>query len=157
MVRRSHRADESDGGAMPRTSGAAALVDTKLLTRSPQDGHSMASLYLLPKTKKRDGLVLGMSVKEYVADGAGSSAALAKPESHKKMSGRRWGIFYPSVQRQERRQWNERPGLLSGGNQQKWRLPRVDDAPESAHSRRATDPRRGRRRQKEDLSAYQPV
>ncbi len=50
-------------GAMPRTSGYVTLDGHEVVTRSPQDGLANGIVYI-SEDRKRDGLVLGMSVKE---------------------------------------------------------------------------------------------
>lgn len=54
-------------GALPRTSGYVTLDGHEVVTRSPQDGLANGIVYI-SEDRKRDGLVLGMSVKrEHVA------------------------------------------------------------------------------------------
>ncbi len=83
-------------------------MDTEVVTRSPQDGLANGIVYI-SEDRKRDGLVLGMSVKEnmsltaldYFSRAGGSLKAQKMSES------RRWGIL--SVCSTSRhRQWNER-------------------------------------------------
>jgi ribose transport system ATP-binding protein len=50
-------------GALPRTSGSVTLDGHEVVTRSPQDGLANGIVYI-SEDRKRDGLVLGMSVKE---------------------------------------------------------------------------------------------
>lgn len=50
-------------GALPRTSGYVTLDGHEVVTRSPQDGLANGIVYI-SEDRKRDGLVLGMSVKE---------------------------------------------------------------------------------------------
>ncbi len=49
-------------GALPRTSGYVTLDGHEVVTRSPQDGPASGIVYI-SEDRKRDGLVLGMSVK----------------------------------------------------------------------------------------------
>lgn len=50
-------------GALPRSSGSVTLDGHEVVTRSPQDGLANGIVYI-SEDRKRDGLVLGMSVKE---------------------------------------------------------------------------------------------
>ncbi len=61
--RRSYRTDEVLYGALPRTSGYVTLDGHEVVTRSPQDRLASGIVYI-SEDRKRDGLVLGMSVKE---------------------------------------------------------------------------------------------
>lgn len=55
-------------GALPRSSGSGVTLDGReVVTRSPQDGLANGIVYI-SEDRKRDGLVLGMSVK-HVPDG----------------------------------------------------------------------------------------
>lgn len=49
-------------GALPRTSGYVTTDGHEVVTRSPQDGPASGIVYI-SEDRKRDGLVLGMSVK----------------------------------------------------------------------------------------------
>ena len=80
-------------GALPRTSGYVTLDGHEVVTRSPQDGLASGIVYI-SEDRKRDGLVLGMSVKENM-----SLTAL-------RYFSRAGGSLKPI-------------GTLSGGNQQK--------------------------------------
>ncbi|WP_252088278.1 ribose ABC transporter ATP-binding protein RbsA [Salmonella enterica] len=85
-------------GAMPRTSGYVTLDGHEVVTRSPQDGLANGIVYI-SEDRKRDGLVLGMSVKENM-----SLTALD-------YFIRLFNVKTPSME--------QAIGLLSGGNQQK--------------------------------------
>lgn len=50
-------------GALPRNSGSVTLDGREVVTRSPQDGLANGIVYI-SEDRKRDGLVLGMSVKK---------------------------------------------------------------------------------------------
>lgn len=50
-------------GALPRTQGSIVLDGKEVLIRSPQEGLASGIVYI-SEDRKRDGLVLGMSVKE---------------------------------------------------------------------------------------------
>ena len=104
-------------GALPRSKGKVTLNGREIVTRSPQDGLASGIVYI-SEDRKRDGLVLGMSVKEnmsltalrYFSTGAGnlrhSDEQLAVGDFI-----RLFNVKTPSM---------EQPiGLLSGGNQQK--------------------------------------
>ncbi|MCL2899003.1 ribose ABC transporter ATP-binding protein RbsA [Brenneria tiliae] len=104
-------------GALPRTAGYVALDGREVVTRRPQDGLANGIVYI-SEDRKRDGLVLGMSVKEnmsltalrYFSHGGGR---LKHPEEQLAVGDfiRLFNIKTPSM---------EQPiGLLSGGNQQK--------------------------------------
>ncbi len=66
-------------GALPRSEGKVWLGEREIVTRSPQDGLANGIVYI-SEDRKRDGLVLGMSVKEnmsltalrYFSHGAGN-------------------------------------------------------------------------------------
>ncbi|PJZ05807.1 ribose ABC transporter ATP-binding protein RbsA [Pantoea rodasii] len=104
-------------GALPRSNGKVMLNGREIITRSPQDGLANGIVYI-SEDRKRDGLVLGMSVKENM-----SLTALryfSHPTGNLKHSEeqlavgdfiRLFNVKTPSM---------EQPiGLLSGGNQQK--------------------------------------
>ncbi|PWC19403.1 ribose ABC transporter ATP-binding protein RbsA [Brenneria corticis] len=104
-------------GALPRTAGYVALDGREVVARRPQDGLANGIVYI-SEDRKRDGLVLGMSVKEnmsltalrYFSHGGGR---LKHPEEQLAVGDfiRLFNIKTPSM---------EQPiGLLSGGNQQK--------------------------------------
>ncbi len=104
-------------GALPRREGAMWLNGREVVTRSPQDGLANGIVYI-SEDRKRDGLVLGMSVKEnmsltalgYFSHGSG----MLKHAAEQLAVGdfiRLFNVKTPSM---------EQPiGLLSGGNQQK--------------------------------------
>ncbi|MGX8940623.1 ribose ABC transporter ATP-binding protein RbsA [Symbiopectobacterium sp. Eva_TO] len=104
-------------GALPRTRGDVALDGREVVTRSPQDGLANGIVYI-SEDRKRDGLVLGMSVKEnmsltalrYFSRGFG---ALKHEDERTAVSDfiRLFNIKTPSMA--------QPIGLLSGGNQQK--------------------------------------
>ncbi|MDE1188804.1 MAG: ribose ABC transporter ATP-binding protein RbsA [Pantoea sp.] len=104
-------------GALPRSGGKVMLDGREVVTRAPQDGLANGIVYI-SEDRKRDGLVLGMSVKEnmsltalrYFSRGNGS---LKHAEEQLAVGDfiRLFNVKTPSM---------EQPiGLLSGGNQQK--------------------------------------
>ncbi len=104
-------------GALPRTGGRVTLDNREVVTRSPQDGLANGIVYI-SEDRKRDGLVLGMSVKEnmsltalrYFSRDAGS----LKHKDEQQAVGdfiRLFNVKTPSM--------DQAIGLLSGGNQQK--------------------------------------
>nr|WP_113867082.1 ribose ABC transporter ATP-binding protein RbsA [Brenneria salicis]NMN93323.1 ribose ABC transporter ATP-binding protein [Brenneria salicis ATCC 15712 = DSM 30166]RBP61624.1 ribose ABC transporter ATP-binding protein [Brenneria salicis ATCC 15712 = DSM 30166]RLM30417.1 ribose ABC transporter ATP-binding protein RbsA [Brenneria salicis ATCC 15712 = DSM 30166] len=104
-------------GALPRTSGYVALDGREVVTRQPQDGLANGIVYI-SEDRKRDGLVLGMSVKEnmsltalrYFSHGGGR----LKHAQEQLAVGdfiRLFNVKTPSM--------DQPIGLLSGGNQQK--------------------------------------
>ncbi|MFS2221438.1 ribose ABC transporter ATP-binding protein RbsA [Pantoea sp. B65] len=104
-------------GALPRTGGKVTLDGHEVQTRSPQQGLANGIVYI-SEDRKRDGLVLGMSVKEnmsltalgYFSHGGGR---LKHAEERLAVGDfiRLFNVKTPSM---------EQPiGLLSGGNQQK--------------------------------------
>ncbi|CDW55151.1 ABC tran domain containing protein [Trichuris trichiura] len=99
-------------GALPRTSGYVTLDGHEVVTRSPQDGLANGIVYI-SEDRKRDGLVLGMSVKENMSltalryfSRAGGSLKHAVSDFI-----RLFNVKTPSME--------QAIGLLSGGNQQK--------------------------------------
>ncbi|EHD23742.1 MULTISPECIES: ribose ABC transporter ATP-binding protein RbsA [Brenneria] len=104
-------------GALPRTAGYVALDGREVVTRRPQDGLANGIVYI-SEDRKRDGLVLGMSVKENMSLTAlryfsRRGGRLKHPEEQLAVGDfiRLFNIKTPSM---------EQPiGLLSGGNQQK--------------------------------------
>ncbi|RLM22483.1 ribose ABC transporter ATP-binding protein RbsA [Brenneria alni] len=104
-------------GALPRTSGYVALDGREVVARSPQDGLANGIVYI-SEDRKRDGLILGMSVKENMSLTAlryfsRRGGQLKHPEEQLAVGDfiRLFNIKTPSM---------EQPiGLLSGGNQQK--------------------------------------
>ncbi len=104
-------------GALPRTGGRVTLDNREVVTRSPQDGLANGIVYI-SEDRKRDGLVLGMSVKEnmsltalrYFSHDVGS----LKHKDEQQAVGdfiRLFNVKTPSM--------DQAIGLLSGGNQQK--------------------------------------
>ncbi len=104
-------------GALPRTGGRVTLDNREVVTRSPQDGLANGIVYI-SEDRKRDGLVLGMSVKEnmsltalrYFSRDVGS----LKHKDEQQAVGdfiRLFNVKTPSM--------DQAIGLLSGGNQQK--------------------------------------
>ena len=104
-------------GALPRTAGTLTLEGKPVMARTPEEGLQNGIVYI-SEDRKRDGLVLGMSVKENM------SLTALKYFSH--MGGRLkhaeeqlavsdfiklFNIKTPSME--------QTVGLLSGGNQQK--------------------------------------
>lgn len=104
-------------GAAPRKSGTVNLDGHEVVTHSPQDGLANGIVYI-SEDRKRDGLVLGMSVKENMSltalryfSRAGGSLKQADEKLAVSDFIRLFNIKTPSM---------EQPiGLLSGGNQQK--------------------------------------
>jgi len=104
-------------GALPRSSGKVTLNGREIITRSPQDGLANGIVYI-SEDRKRDGLVLGMSVKENMSLTAlryfSRAAGNLKHADEQLAVGdfiRLFNVKTPSM---------EQPiGLLSGGNQQK--------------------------------------
>lgn len=104
-------------GASPRKSGTVNLDGHEVVTHSPQDGLANGIVYI-SEDRKRDGLVLGMSVKENMSltalryfSRAGGSLKHAEEQVAVSDFIRLFNIKTPSM---------EQPiGLLSGGNQQK--------------------------------------
>ena len=104
-------------GALPRSSGSVTLDGREVVTRSPQDGLANGIVYI-SEDRKRDGLVLGMSVKEnmsltalrYFSRAGGS---LKHKDEQQAVSDfiRLFNVKTPSME--------QAIGLLSGGNQQK--------------------------------------
>ncbi|KEY56618.1 ribose ABC transporter ATP-binding protein RbsA [Serratia sp. DD3] len=104
-------------GAAPRKSGTVNLDGHDVITHSPQDGLANGIVYI-SEDRKRDGLVLGMSVKENMSltalryfSRAGGSLKHSDEQVAVSDFIRLFNIKTPSM---------EQPiGLLSGGNQQK--------------------------------------
>ncbi|MCH9299078.1 ribose ABC transporter ATP-binding protein RbsA [Pantoea allii] len=104
-------------GAAPRSAGQIWLSGREVVTRSPQDGLANGIVYI-SEDRKRDGLVLGMSVKENMSLTAlryfsHMCGRLRHAEEQLAVSDfiRLFNVKTPSM---------EQPiGLLSGGNQQK--------------------------------------
>ncbi|EFY0180038.1 ATP-binding cassette domain-containing protein [Shigella sonnei] len=104
-------------GAQPRTSGYVTLDGHEVVTRSPQDGLANGIVYI-SEDRKRDGLVLGMSVKENMSltalryfSRAGGSLKHADEQQAVSDFIRLFNVKTPSME--------QAIGLLSGGNQQK--------------------------------------
>jgi ribose transport system ATP-binding protein len=104
-------------GAVPRTHGTVVLDGQEINADSPQDGLASGIVYI-SEDRKRDGLVLGMSVKENMSLTAlryfsypGGGLKHANEQQAVADFMRLFNIKTPSM---------EQPiGLLSGGNQQK--------------------------------------
>ncbi|WP_405077933.1 ribose ABC transporter ATP-binding protein RbsA [Pectobacterium versatile] len=104
-------------GALPRTGGNVTLDGRDVVTRKPQDGLTNGIVYI-SEDRKRDGLVLGMSVKENMSltalryfSHAGGRLKHAEEQLTVADFIRLFNVKTPSM---------EQPiGLLSGGNQQK--------------------------------------
>ncbi|GKW17340.1 ribose ABC transporter ATP-binding protein RbsA [Pectobacterium actinidiae] len=104
-------------GALPRTGGNVTLDGRDVVTRKPQDGLANGIVYI-SEDRKRDGLVLGMSVKENMSLTAlryfshvGGRLKHAEEQLTVADFIRLFNVKTPSM---------EQPiGLLSGGNQQK--------------------------------------
>ncbi|MEQ9864700.1 ribose ABC transporter ATP-binding protein RbsA [Pectobacterium aroidearum] len=104
-------------GALPRTGGNVTLDGRDVVARKPQDGLANGIVYI-SEDRKRDGLVLGMSVKENMSltalryfSHAGGRLKHAEEQLTVADFIRLFNVKTPSM---------EQPiGLLSGGNQQK--------------------------------------
>ncbi|MEL5683554.1 ribose ABC transporter ATP-binding protein RbsA [Serratia nevei] len=104
-------------GAAPRKAGTVSLDGREVVTHSPQDGLANGIVYI-SEDRKRDGLVLGMSVKENMSLTAlryfsRADGSLKQADERQEVGDfiRLFNIKTPSM---------EQPiGLLSGGNQQK--------------------------------------
>lgn len=104
-------------GAAPRKAGTVSLDGREVVTHSPQDGLANGIVYI-SEDRKRDGLVLGMSVKENMSLTAlryfsRADGSLKQADERQAVGDfiRLFNIKTPSM---------EQPiGLLSGGNQQK--------------------------------------
>lgn len=104
-------------GALPRTSGHILLNNCEVVAHSPQDGLENGIVYI-SEDRKRDGLVLGMSVKENMSLTAlryfsrrGGGLKHADEQIAVSDFIRLFNIKTPSMM--------QPIGLLSGGNQQK--------------------------------------
>ena len=104
-------------GANPALSGKITLYDKKLKHRRPQDGLEHGIVYI-SEDRKKDGLILGMSVKENMTLTAlkylSQSPVKLNLNEEKKTVGdfvKFFNIKTPSIEQEV--------GLLSGGNQQK--------------------------------------
>jgi len=104
-------------GALPKTAGHIVLGGKEIVCRSPQEGLEHGIVYI-SEDRKRDGLILGMSVKENMSLTAlryfsRASGSLKHKEEELAVSDfiELFKVKTPSM---------EQPiGLLSGGNQQK--------------------------------------
>jgi ribose transport system ATP-binding protein len=104
-------------GALPKTAGRIVLGGKEITARSPQQGLEYGIVYI-SEDRKRDGLILGMSVKENMSLTAlryfsRASGSLKHKEEELAVSDfiELFKVKTPSM---------EQPiGLLSGGNQQK--------------------------------------
>ncbi|WGE29062.1 ribose ABC transporter ATP-binding protein RbsA [Edwardsiella tarda] len=104
-------------GALPRTQGSITLEGHDVQIRSPQEGLANGIVYI-SEDRKRDGLVLGMSVKENMSLTAlryfsRLNGSLKHGEEQEAVSDfiSLFNIKTPSME--------QAIGLLSGGNQQK--------------------------------------
>ena len=104
-------------GALPRFSGTVTLDGKTVVARSPEEGLQNGIVYI-SEDRKRDGLVLGMSVKENMSLTALKyfSRAGGQLRHHDEQIAvsdfiRLFNVKTPSM--------NQQIGLLSGGNQQK--------------------------------------
>jgi ribose transport system ATP-binding protein len=104
-------------GALPRKQGFVMLDCREVVTHSPQDGLANGIVYI-SEDRKRDGLVLGMSVKENMSLTAlryfsRANGSLKHTEEQEAVSDfmRLFNVKTPSM--------DQPIGLLSGGNQQK--------------------------------------
>ncbi|AOR63166.1 ribose ABC transporter ATP-binding protein RbsA [Pectobacterium wasabiae] len=104
-------------GALPRTGGNVTLDGRDVVTRKPQDGLANGIVYI-SEDRKRDGLVLGMSVKENMSltalryfSHAGGRLKHAEEQLAVADFIRLFNVKTPSM--------TQPIGLLSGGNQQK--------------------------------------
>jgi len=104
-------------GALPRSSGSVTLNNRAVVVRSPQQGLENGIVYI-SEDRKRDGLVLGMSVKENMSltalryfSHAGGTLKHAEEQLAVGDFIRLFNVKTPSMM--------QPIGLLSGGNQQK--------------------------------------
>ncbi|WP_130832835.1 ribose ABC transporter ATP-binding protein RbsA [[Erwinia] mediterraneensis] len=104
-------------GALPKSAGRIRLNGCEVLTRSPQEGLANGIVYI-SEDRKRDGLVLGMSVKENMSLTAlryfshrGGTLKHAEEQLAVGDFIRLFNVKTPSML--------QPTGLLSGGNQQK--------------------------------------
>ena len=104
-------------GALPKSAGRIRLNGREVLTRSPQEGLANGIVYI-SEDRKRDGLVLGMSVKENMSLTAlryfshrGGTLKHAEEQLAVGDFIRLFNVKTPSML--------QPTGLLSGGNQQK--------------------------------------
>lgn len=104
-------------GAMPRSSGSVQLDGKNVTTRSPEEGLKNGIVYI-SEDRKRDGLVLGMSVKENMSltalDYFSHKGGRLKHAEEQMAVGdfiQLFNVKTPSM--------DQPIGLLSGGNQQK--------------------------------------
>ena len=103
-------------GALPRKSGYVTLDGHEVVAKSPQDGLANGIVYI-SEDRKRDGLVLGMSVKENMSLTAlryfSRGGSVKHGEEQEAVSDfiRLFNVKTPSM--------DQAIGLLSGGNQQK--------------------------------------
>lgn len=104
-------------GALPRTAGYVALEGREVVTHTPQDGLANGIVYI-SEDRKRDGLILGMSVKENMSltalryfSHAGGTLKHGDEVQAVQDFIRLFAIKTPSME--------QAIGLLSGGNQQK--------------------------------------
>ncbi|MFR0654949.1 ribose ABC transporter ATP-binding protein RbsA [Pantoea sp. SIMBA_079] len=104
-------------GALPRRSGSVTLNGRTVNVRSPQEGLASGIVYI-SEDRKRDGLVLGMSVKENMSltalryfSHAGGNLKHAEEQLAVGDFIRLFNVKTPSMM--------QPIGLLSGGNQQK--------------------------------------
>lgn len=104
-------------GALPRRSGSVTLNGRIVTVRSPQEGLASGIVYI-SEDRKRDGLVLGMSVKENMSltalryfSHAGGNLKHAEEQLAVGDFIRLFNVKTPSMM--------QPIGLLSGGNQQK--------------------------------------
>ncbi|MBS9436823.1 ribose ABC transporter ATP-binding protein RbsA [Photorhabdus noenieputensis] len=104
-------------GALPKTQGQITLDGIPIVIRSPQDGLGCGIVYI-SEDRKRDGLVLGMSIKENMSLTAlryfsNRLGGLNHKEEQNAVSDfiKLFSIKTPSM--------GQAIGLLSGGNQQK--------------------------------------
>jgi ribose transport system ATP-binding protein len=104
-------------GALPRRSGSVTLNGRTVTVRSPQEGLASGIVYI-SEDRKRDGLVIGMSVKENMSltalryfSHAGGNLKHAEEQLAVGDFIRLFNVKTPSMM--------QPIGLLSGGNQQK--------------------------------------
>lgn len=104
-------------GALPKTQGQITLDGNPVITRNPQDALAYGIVYI-SEDRKRDGLVLGMSVKENMSLTAlryfsNKSGSLNHKEEQQAVNDfiKLFNIKTPSME--------QTINLLSGGNQQK--------------------------------------
>lgn len=120
-------------GAAPRKAGTVSLDGRDVVTHSPQDGLANGIVYI-SEDRKRDGLVLGMSVKENM-----SLTALryfSRADGSLKQADERQAVGISSAcSISKRRRWSSRSACFPAATSKSGDRPRPDDPAESADPR----------------------